>query len=154
MTGGNKMKHSTWKSIGAVVAGLVTIIVLSNGTDTVLETTGIFPSLQAQLEQGFTVPWMVVLALVYRCVYTILGGYVTARLAPKRPTRHVLTLGVIGLVLGIAGAFATSDIVPAWFSLALIVLGIPCAWLGGKLQQRKVHPNLTTRLTDIKGEAQ
>lgn len=142
------MNRTTWKSIGAVVAGLLAIIVLSNGTDTVLETTGVFPSLQEQLEQGFTTPWMVMLALVYRSVFTVLGGYVTARLAPKRPMRHVLTLGAIGLVLGTAGAIATAGIVPAWFSLALLVLGLPCAWLGGKLHQKATYPKLTA----MKGE--
>jgi hypothetical protein len=33
------------------------------------------------------------LALVYRTVYGILGGYVTARLAPRAPMRHALILG-------------------------------------------------------------
>ena len=44
------------------------------------------------------------LALSYRLVYTILGGYITAGLAPHRPMRHVLILGIIGFVMATAGA--------------------------------------------------
>lgn len=134
------MKRGIWKSIGAVVAGLATIIVLSNGTDTILETTGVFPPLQEQLEHGFTVPWMAVLAVAYRNVFTVLGGYVTAWLTPKQPLRHVLTL-------------AAANIVPAWFSVALLVLGPCCAWLGGTLQQREAHPKRSAGFMTTKGEA-
>jgi hypothetical protein len=124
------------KSIGAVLAGLIAIIVLSNGTDTILEATGIFPSLTIQREHGFTALWMVVLALVYRSIYMVIGGYITARLAPNRAMRHAVVLGIIGMALGILGAIASWGITPAWFSISLILLGLPCVWLGGKLARR------------------
>ena len=80
------------------------------------------------------------LATAYRTVYTVAGGYVTARLAPNKPMGHVWTLGVIGLLAAIAGTAATWDkgpeFGPKWYPLALVVLAIPCVWLGGKLAQR------------------
>jgi hypothetical protein len=120
------------RSIGAVAAGLVVIVVLSNGTDTVLEFTGVFPPLAVQQAEGFTAPWMLWLALVYRAAFMVVGGYVAAALAPARQMLHVLVLAAIGILLGIAGAAATWGVAPTWFSIALIALGLPCVWLGGK----------------------
>lgn len=37
------MNMNTFKSIGAVVAGFLTVVVLSVGTDFILESLGIFP---------------------------------------------------------------------------------------------------------------
>ena len=95
---------------------------------------GIFPPLgQAMTDQLF------VLATAYRTVYGVVGGYVTARLAPDRPMRHALIGGVMGLVLGTIGAVATWNHVPSlgphWYPLAIIASAIPCAWLGGKLRE-------------------
>lgn len=128
------MTKTTFRSVGAVVAGLVAIIMLSNGTDTILEATGVFPSVEVQREEGFDTLWMVMLAIVYRSIYMVLGGYVTAALAPDRPMRHAVILGITGIAFGILGAIATRDITPAWFSISLIVLGLPCVWLGGRLR--------------------
>ena len=49
-------------------------------------------------------PSLNVLALSYRIVYTILGGYITASLAPHAPMRHVIVVGLVGFVAGSAGA--------------------------------------------------
>jgi hypothetical protein len=72
-------------SVGAILAGLVAILVLSNRTDAVLEATGVFPSVAVQRERGLDTTCMVALALVYRGVYAAADGYVTAALAPEHP---------------------------------------------------------------------
>jgi hypothetical protein len=77
---------------------------------------------------------MVVLAIVYRGVYMVVGGYVAATLAPSRPMRHAVMLGIIGMALGVLGAAATWGITPAWFSILLMVLGLPCVWLGAMIR--------------------
>ena len=77
-----------------------------------------------------------VMATAYRIVYTILGGYITARLAPHAPMRHALILGLVGLVAGLLGVIANitkPELGPLWYSLAVAVTGPPCAWLGGVL---------------------
>jgi uncharacterized membrane protein required for colicin V production len=66
------------RSIGAVLAGVVAVIVLSLGTDVVLHATGIYPPWFQPMAGGL---W--VLALGYRIVYGVAGGYIAARLAPK-----------------------------------------------------------------------
>lgn len=128
------MDRNVLKSIGAVLAGLAAILVLSNGTDTVLEATGVFPPAAEQRDSGFTTWWMVLLALTYRVVYMVVGGYATAALAPHKPLRHATALGMIGVVLGILGAVAAWGIAPTWFSTLLVLLGLPSVWLGGKLR--------------------
>ncbi|MBI5456691.1 hypothetical protein HY969_03030 [Candidatus Kaiserbacteria bacterium] len=121
------------KSIFAVVAGFLTVVVLSMGTDMVLEKTGIFPP---PSEMGLFVTWMLALALFYRTIYTILGGYVTAWLAPQNAMKHVWTLAALGQLGGIAGVIAGWNLSAHWYPIALAVLAIPSVWLGGWLRTR------------------
>jgi len=123
---------NTLKSIWAVVAGFLTVVVLSVGTDFVLEALGIFPP----PGQGLFITWMLILALVYRCMYTVAGGYVTAMLAPSRPMRHAIILGIIGIVAGTLGTVVAWDLSPHWFPIALVITALPCTWLGGKLKTK------------------
>ena len=128
------MNKTTFKSIGAVLAGFISVFVLSIGTDVILENLGVFPP---QNEPASYVGWMLMLALIYRSIYAVVGGYVTASLAPDRPMRHAMILGIIGLVFAILGSIANSDKSTAWYPISLIVLTLPTVWLGGKLKTRK-----------------
>ena len=67
------------------------------------------------------------------------SGYVTASLAPHRPMRHVIVVGVIGTIAGTAGLVATWNLGfgPRWYPLALAISGFPCVWLGGALFARR-----------------
>jgi len=118
-----------------VFAGFFATFILSIGTDLLLHAAGVFPPWGQPMSNA-----LFALATAYRTVYTVAGGYVTARLAPNKPMGHVWTLGVIGLLAAIAGTAATWDkgpeFGPKWYPLALVVLAIPCVWLGGKLAQR------------------
>jgi hypothetical protein len=80
-------------------------------------------------------PLLLLLALDYRCAYAVVGSYLAARFAPHAPMRHAVALGVVGLVLSVAGAIATipMDLGPAWYPIALVLTALPCAWLGGAL---------------------
>jgi len=120
------------RSIGAVVAGLLFVIVITTATDAILHATGIYP------------PWglpmagsLFLIALAYRIIYGIAGGYITARLAPDRRMMHALILGLIGFVLSLLGMLATwnrgPEFGPKWYPISLIVIAIPTAWIGGKL---------------------
>jgi hypothetical protein len=123
------------RSIGAVLAGFFATFILSIATDLVLHAVGVFPPWGQSMSDA-----LFVLAMFYRTIYTIGGGYVTARLAPNKPMSHALILGVIGLLAAIAGTVATwnkgPEFGPKWYPLALVVLAIPCVWFGGKLAQR------------------
>ncbi len=124
------------KSIGAVIAGLVAIFVLSYATDALLETAGI-------LQTGTPLPiygseLLITAILIYRLVYSVVGCYIAARLAPNYPMRHAFALGVLGLVLSIGGAIVATQqsLGPAWYAWGLVAFTLPCAWMGGKYHAR------------------
>ena len=128
---------SILRSVGAVVTGAATGIALSIGTDMALRAAGIFPPLGQGMSDG-----LFVVATAHRAVFGILGAYVTARLAEDRPMAHALILGGLGLMATAAGAVETWDKGPAfgpkWYPLALAVLAMPQAWLGGRLRESQV----------------
>ena len=121
------------KSVVALIAGFVVGIAITLATDGMLRLAGIFPPLGQAVGSG-----PLVLATVYRAVYQVLSSYVTARLAPDRPMGHALVGGAIGLAICILGAVVTWNKGPAfgphWYPVALIVLAMPTAWIGGKLR--------------------
>jgi surface polysaccharide O-acyltransferase-like enzyme len=127
-----RQQRRVLRSIGAVIAGLLVIVITSIATDQVMHATGVFPPAGEPMTNAL---WL--LATAYRIVYGVAGSFIAARLAPDRPMRHALALGVVGLVLSIVGAVATWDrgpgFGPKWYPLALVAIAIPCAWLGGKL---------------------
>ena len=120
------------KSAGAVLAGLVTVVVLSIAVDAIMHATGALPPMGSRMGHGHAA-----LALGYRLVIGVLGGWVTAWLAPQRPIKHALILGLFGLALSTLGAAATWNVGPAfgpkWYPLALVATALPCSWLGGKI---------------------
>jgi hypothetical protein len=127
--------RNLWRSTGAVVLGFLAVVVLSLGTDEVLHLLRVYPP----WGQPMFEPRLNLLALSYRIVYSVLGSYIAARLAPRNPMRHALVLGIIGLILSLPGAiFITThtDLGPAWYPISLVVTAVPCAWLGGILYQR------------------
>jgi hypothetical protein len=123
------------RSIGAVLAGMFAGIILSLATDELLHLARVFPPWGDSMV-GFDGPLL--LATIYRTIYSIASSYITARLAPNRPMLHALVGGVVGLVASIFGAVATWNKGPAfgphWYPLALVVLALPSAWAGGKLR--------------------
>ena len=121
------------RSIGAVLAGIIIGVILTIATDVVLHVIGVFPPI------GQPVPDApLILATAYRILYSLLGSYIIARLAPDREMQHALAGGVLGVIVSTVGAVVTWNRGPAfgphWYPLALIVTALPCAWLGGKLR--------------------
>ena len=122
------------RSTAALLSGFIAVVALSLGTDQALHALDVYPpSGQPMHDSG-----LYLLALAYRCVYGVVGSYVAATLAPHAPMRHAVTLGVVGLLLSVAGAIATipMDLGPAWYPIALALTALPCAWLGGVLHHR------------------
>lgn len=138
VAGTAKPRLSIVRSVGAVFAGLLFIVVLSTLTDVVMHATGVYPPWFQYMPDS-----LFLLATAYRIVYSILGSYLTARLAPQRPMLHALILGVVGVVLSMAGALSTwnkgPEFGPKWYPITLIVMAIPLAWVGGKLRVKQLE---------------
>ncbi|HAZ01030.1 MAG TPA: hypothetical protein DCY97_02475 [Marinilabiliales bacterium] len=123
------MKKETLKSIGAVIAGFAALAILSTITDSILQKAGIMK----------TEPFdenpvgLIAIIVAYRTIFNTLGCYLTARLAPSKPMKHAIILGIIGFVLTIVGMIVMWHLPPHWYPISLVVLTLPAAWLGGKI---------------------
>ncbi len=124
------------RSIGAVFAGLLFIFIVTTIVDVVLHATGVFPPWGKPMSDA-----LFGLATAYRIVISIAGCYLAARLAPDRAMGHALALGAIGVVISAIGAAVTwnkgPEFGPHWYPLLLVVISIPCGWVGGKLFERQ-----------------
>jgi hypothetical protein len=120
------------RSIGAVFAGLLFIFIVTTIIDVVLHATGVFPPWGKPMSDA-----LFGLATAYRIVISVAGCWIAARLAPSRPMGHALALGALGVVISAIGAAVTwnkgPEFGPHWYPLLLVVISIPCAWVGGKL---------------------
>ncbi len=117
------------------LAGFIAIAVLSNGTDEILRALGVFPPLNLRMSDD-----LFVLATAYRFAFSIAGCALAARLASDRPMRAAYGLGAVGLALSTLGLIANwvkPEIGPLWYPAALVLMTLPCAWLGGKLGARR-----------------
>jgi hypothetical protein len=123
-----------WKSVWAVFAGVLFIIIVTTLVDVLLHVTGVYPPMNQPMTDS-----LALLATAYRIVISIGGAWLTAKLAPSDPLKHALILGAVGVVLGMIGVVATWNLClgPRWYPIALVVLAIPQCWLGGKLYERR-----------------
>jgi hypothetical protein len=132
MTATSPAPNFRWlRYAGAFVAGFATVAILSMATDAVLHSTGIYPkdgSVGSDANLAF--------ALAYRTVFTVLGGYLAARLAPANGLRLSIILGVVGTIAATAGAVAMWNVGHNWYAIALAALALPSTALGGWLFTR------------------
>ncbi len=121
------------RSVLAVLAGVVFVVAASTGTDVALEN-----SVLPQMNSPSAPPGVLALALAYRTVFGVAGGWIAARLAPSRPMTHAIVLGVIGTLAALAGVVVAWGYGQHWYPIALVVLALPQSWLGGRLAARPV----------------
>lgn len=128
------------RSITAFAVAILANVVLSIGTDQVFHTLGVYPPWGEPMYD----PSLNVLALSYRIVFSIVSGYLVARLAPHSPMKHARILGVIAVVLSALGVVAglTQELGPVWYPIALAVVAFPCVWAGAILYR---HQSSTRR---------
>ncbi len=127
------------RSIICVVAGLVVVMaVFVAGTAAATELIvpgGLFGAATGPIEAipaTFFAGSLVMLAMG-----TVLGGWVTARMAPSREMVHVAALAALILVMALGTLRAESG-EPIWYVYALPFFGISGALLGGWLRSRVV----------------
>jgi hypothetical protein len=132
-------------STGAVFGGFLVTALASTAADALMYSTGIFPQSPKSMSET-----LFALAATYRALFSVAGGYVTARLAPDRPMRHAWILAGIGLLAGTAGVFyyytiGGAELGPAWYAISIAAQAVPCVWIGGRLA--------TSRRTPFRGQA-
>ena len=124
---------NTGRSIWAVAAAFLLVIPVTLGIDHVFHLTGVYPPYGEPM-------WGVgqnLLALGYRVILGVVAAWLTARLAPWKPMKHVWIQAGIGQVIGILGIMPVlmkpEMFGPLWYPVLLAVTVIPCAWLGGRI---------------------
>ena len=118
--------HSqSWRRSAAVAVGFLSLAVLSVATDEVLHILKVYP------------PWAI--ALPCQLICGVIGGYITAKLAPFAPIHHAVLLGMLSFVLSAVGAIVTIllKLSPAWYPLALARTAFPAAAVGGVLYSKQ-----------------
>lgn len=119
------------RSLGAVVAGYVTMAVA------VLVVVGLGAWL---LVDDPAAPGTAYLAfnLGTGLVAAAGGGWVTWRLAARAPMKHVVALAVLVLALGLAMAFGAEPATgqPAWYPVAISIIGAAGVLAGGMIGER------------------
>ncbi len=118
------MNKNILKSIWSILAGFLAVIILSIVSDMVIGHFMGTPPL--------------VIAFIYRSLYTILGGYITASLAPTRPMKHIIIAMIIGGILGVLGAIGNWKLGTHWYPVAIAMTGPIFVFLGGELKIKKL----------------
>jgi len=110
------------------------IVVVSTLVDIVLHALRVFPPMNQPINDS-----LALLATSYRVLISIAGAWLTARLAPEKPMKHAMILGILGTFLGLVGVVATwnTGLGPRWYPILLAVLAIPQCWVGGKLYEMR-----------------
>ena len=117
------------RSIGSVAAGY---FVFAASAVLLFQMSGRDPHAEAPLAfKAATVIWGAVFALV--------AGWLTARIAGRRPATHGAVLAGI-IALGAIVSMATSPGDALWSQIAAAVVMAPCAWAGGLLSGARSAP--------------
>ena len=120
------------RSVVSVAAGFFAVMVLGAAADVVLAhvSPNAFDAQgRARLESTLFIK------LAYETLFALIAGYVTARIAVRKPFTHVLVMAAIVLAGRAFIAALTWDVAPLWFNLGVLVLIIPAALLGAKLSE-------------------
>lgn len=136
MTTSSAGSPNTGRSIWAVAAAFLLVIPVTLGIDHIFHVTGVYPPSNVPM----TEVGQYLLALSYRIALGVFAAWLTARLAPWKPMKHVWIQAGIGQVITILG------IIPAaqhpekfgalWYPVVLALTVIPTAWAGGQLYLR------------------
>jgi hypothetical protein len=111
----------------AVLAGYIADALLVVATELTLRTPG----------RHVTQPLRYfVTDLITQCFYTIIGGYLTCRIAGTAHRAAMLSLICLGLVVGSASLVASWRMEPPWYRIALHAAYPACVWIGCKLAVR------------------
>jgi MFS family permease len=119
-----------WRSIRAVLAGVLVGIVVTTAIDIALHLARVYPPINQPIDDA-----LALLASSYRLVIGIACAWLTARLAPRDPMKHAIILGAVGMAAALAGVVATWNLAlgPRWYPVSLVILAIPQSWAGGRL---------------------
>jgi hypothetical protein len=121
------------RSILAVLGGWAVVGVLVVCTDFAL--MAMFPD---QYKEGVVPPdHLAGISLATSTLWSVVGGWVCALIAVRKPWHHLVALMVWGEILGIATAFYYWGKMQSWYLVGLPLLWIPAIFIGGWIKAGK-----------------
>lgn len=112
-----------WGSVGVLV-------VLTDGLLHLL-----FPS---EYTQGKRPPdHLAAISLLTSTIWSVAGGWVTARIAKSKPWHHILGLIVWGELMGVLSLVMTWGQIQPWYQIGLIAAWMPAVVAGGWIRAGK-----------------
>ena len=130
------------RSILAVVAGFVVTGLLIGGT-----TAAVIAGSPASFDAR-NAPTSLAMLLVmhaYVAVYATFGCWLAARIAPSRPMRHAMIVGVLGVIINAANPSIWS-LYPMWSNVISITTPLLWGLLGGKIRERLLSSRTTPKI--------
>lgn len=125
------------RSIGAIVLGYV-VLALITIVGTSMAARLLLPRRAAGAPPGtppVLTPSYLTANLTWSALAAVVGGYVTARMAPGRPMVHVAVLALLILALSAMSARAPTSVgQPGWYNRILPLLGLVGVVVGGLLR--------------------
>lgn len=116
------------RSAGAVAAGYM---VFGASAFLLFQLSGIDPHQPAPVR-------FKIASIIWGCVFALVSGWLTGRIAGRRPVVHAAVLAVL-IALGALVSIAARPGDAIWSQISALALMAPCAWLGG-LRARGAGP--------------
>jgi hypothetical protein len=110
------------RSAGAVAAGYM---VFGASAFLLFQLSGIDPHQPAPLR-------FKIASVIWGCVFALVAGWLTARVAGTRPVVHAAILAAL-IALGALASMASRPGDAMWSQICALALMAPCAWLGGRI---------------------
>lgn len=114
----------------AVVGGFILWSVLWLCYNQLLLKAGILPS---DFTRPLTAPMPLLLLLGGSVVFSIVSGYVAARVAGVPATTPALILGILLLATGVFFQLKTWNLLPVWYNVLFLLLLIPMTLAGARM---------------------
>lgn len=128
-----------WKSVLAVVAGVVALTVTSFAIEAavnpILMRVLSLPD-QAALARNSGV---MAFTFAYSLVCVAFGGYVCARLAPTRPLRHAVAMGLVQVGMTLLAMQSMPELAPRAQWIISAILAFPAAVAGGFCHHKRAR---------------
>jgi hypothetical protein len=123
-------REKRMKQVLGVVAGFVLWSVLWLCYNQLLLKAGILPS---DLSRPLTASMPLLLLLGGSVAFSIVSGYVAARIAGVPATMPALMLGVLLLATGVFFQLKTWNLLPVWYNVIFLLLLIPMTIAGARM---------------------
>lgn len=117
---------------GNTIAGIILMVIFASGRITPdMSGQEINDAILALAQGG----GFLLASLIVGLGFTILGGYVAARVAKKGIYQNSAMVGAIDMLLGILFSGTSAH----WFDIAGFLIVIPAALLGGHLARKQIN---------------